>query len=996
MRFSGSFDPSDLEESIQVMEKGIRLMPPEDRLSRSSLLFDLSNALDTKFAESGDMSDLQRSITAMRACVDGELRLITLAGRLRAKFNKTGAVADVQDAIVLMRRVVDGISEPKARARNLGIVGFLNAIPALQEVVDITPQDHPSRGRRVRDLGLWMEMRYSITGDIRNLDRAIQLLQESVNLTPRTDGNRAEWLHSFAIFLGYRYQRIGALADVEEGIRALEEAIGLTDEIGNRNNELPGLQYHLGSQLMWRYERTKAAADISNAIRVLQQASVSPCGSSADKNRRTHSAGSLGSALFSRFRNTREFPDLQEAIRVSLASVQEMKNNDLRDPIQSSNLAIGLNNIGLMYEERFLRLGNIVDLEEAINVQRKCLSMVLGGVLDDHPQAALWGLHLGLSLDRRYRMTKSMPDLAEAISLCLSALRQENSFPRIRIRAGRHAVRLCALASNWEEAYEAASATVNLIPSWMLQSLENSDKQHLFGQNIGFASDVAAVALNAGKDAYTALLLLEQGRGVLAGSLEGLRADSFSLHSKHLELAERLAYLRQDLDQPDSVELGVESLSWETRASRRYDASRELELLLAEIRQQAGFEDFLLPPKKNEMRSAAGCGPVIVINVSKYRCDAFLVERHQIRCLPLPNLNVDEIERRACQGNLGSLPVLRWLWDVIAHPILDALGLTKPPPSAAWPHIWWIPTGSLRRFPLHAAGYHTFPSTSSVLDIAMSSYGLSVKSLLHSRLQRAIATTPTTVTTPPSLESTGKILLVAMPTTAGHKPLPFAAQEIAVLQALSPELNLIPLIPARRKDDVVRHLPECKVFHFAGHGYADPADPAKSSLLLDDWATNRLTVNTLMGLNLRAQQQRQHRPFLAYLSACGTGRTRDEKLVDESVHIVGACHLAGFRHVIGTLWEVRDESCVDVARIVYEGLRDGGMSDESVCAGLHRALRELRRRWVMVGKDTVVREEDDDGDDDRREAKLKLKSGGVGAGAEAGEVLYWVPYVHFG
>jgi CHAT domain-containing protein len=89
-----------------------------------------------------------------------------------------------------------------------------------------------------------------------------------------------------------------------------------------------------------------------------------------------------------------------------------------------------------------------------------------------------------------------------------------------------------------------------------------------------------------------------------------------------------------------------------------------------------------------------------------------------------------------------------------------------------------------------------------------------------------------------------------------------------------------------------------------------------------------------MGLNLGAQQREP--PFLAYLSACGTGRTQNNRFVDESIHLISACQLAGFRHVIGTLWEVNDQSCVDVARITYEGMKDGKMSDESVCLGLHR------------------------------------------------------------
>jgi CHAT domain-containing protein len=67
----------------------------------------------------------------------------------------------------------------------------------------------------------------------------------------------------------------------------------------------------------------------------------------------------------------------------------------------------------------------------------------------------------------------------------------------------------------------------------------------------------------------------------------------------------------------------------------------------------------------------------------------------------------------------------------------------------------------------------------------------------------------------------------------------------------------------------------------------------------------------------------------------------------EGVHLISACQQAGFRHVIGTLWEVNDETCVDMARIVYEVMGHGGMTDESVCRGLHNATKELLNRWLV-------------------------------------------------
>jgi hypothetical protein len=100
---------------------------------------------------------------------------------------------------------------------------------------------------------------------------------------------------------------------------------------------------------------------------------------------------------------------------------------------------------------------------------------------------------------------------------------------------------------------------------------------------------------------------------------------------------------------------------------------------------------------------------------------------------------------------------------------------------------------------------------------------------------------------------------------------------------------------------------------------------------------------------------REHSPFLAYLSAGGTGEIKDGRFIGESIHLISVCQLAWFRHVIGTLWEVNDESCVDISRITYEEMRSGGVSDESLCRGLHKATRELRDRWAKLS--AIVRNE---------------------------------------
>lgn len=56
---------------------------------------------------------------------------------------------------------------------------------------------------------------------------------------------------------------------------------------------------------------------------------------------------------------------------------------------------------------------------------------------------------------------------------------------------------------------------------------------------------------------------------------------------------------------------------------------------------------------------------------------------------------------------------------------------------------------------------------------------------------------------------------------------------------------------------------------------------------------------------------------LAYLSACSSAATLEEKLADESLHVAAQFILLGFTHVIGTLWESDSACCATVAEKFY-------------------------------------------------------------------------------
>jgi CHAT domain-containing protein len=76
-------------------------------------------------------------------------------------------------------------------------------------------------------------------------------------------------------------------------------------------------------------------------------------------------------------------------------------------------------------------------------------------------------------------------------------------------------------------------------------------------------------------------------------------------------------------------------------------------------------------------------------------------------------------------------------------------------------------------------------------------------------------------------------------------------------------------------------------------------------------------VENLLELNLWERST-----WLAYLSACSTGETQIANLQDEAIHLIAACQVAGFWHVIGSLWEASDRYSVDATEEVYRALSD--------------------------------------------------------------------------
>lgn len=272
---------------------------------------------------------------------------------------------------------------------------------------------------------------------------------------------------------------------------------------------------------------------------------------------------------------------------------------------------------------------------------------------------------------------------------------------------------------------------------------------------------------------------------VIAGSL--FEQSGFSaLKRKHAGLARSFDELRNQLDEAvdcgSSSTVEVLAAATEMEGYQRRQPDQQLARVLEKVRLQPGFERLLLSASEANVLEATRHGPIVILNISSYRRDALIVEIFGILLLGLSRLYPDAINDHA--QDLGSLEVLGWLWDVIVFPVLEALGFTGHPSDGRWPHVWWVLTGILTQFPLHAAGHHVKRNGERAIDRVLSSYASSVKAIIHSRRRSPEVERPHRNADFSAGNTKRSLVAVGMEHTPKQKQLAFASEEINTVLAV--------------------------------------------------------------------------------------------------------------------------------------------------------------------------------------------------------------------
>lgn len=929
IRYEVTGNPGDMDEAIAVARRATEIAGTarttrhdEDQsgigLALRVSLQNLAATLVGRFQLSHEQADLDEAIDAARAAIgvtDPDnpgypVAQTLLANALLERFDRFWDAADLSDAVASARAGVGAV-----------------------------PAGGPIRASAVSALAAAYSSMFKHTGDVRDLDRAIAAGRESVAAAQGDLLGSAICLSNLGGILTARWDRGGDTDALDEAVEAYRLAArSAPDSYVNR----PGLLHRLGNALRSRFLITGSPADIGEAIEVLSEAVSTAPATWLDR------PGYVA--------------DLAEVLIMAAERHTGPGGPNPADPTgsgqpaalgQAATLArIELEAITSAHPLRHLCLaaaghawlalsdltGDVDALEHAIDHWTQAANLVSAG----HPLRADYLTALGAAWLRKFDRSRRCDQDAGAAAM--RASKSAASIPTAtaltRALAARNWGEAAAGLDNIREAASGFATAVDLLDQVAWRGLPRDDQERQIGRFSGLACDAAAWAIEAG-NAERAAELLEQGRGVLLARALADRSRQHDLLRDAPDLAAQLASV-DDLLESMPSEADLVLASAEEAAIQRKELTRLREEILVRIREMPGYSSFLRAPRFDDLRAAAQQGPVVLVNVSSYRCDALVVTADGIQVIPLPRLTEADVTRHASDfltaleamhqadatpaklraGRDTVTATLRWLWEGIVMPIMPSVLEACTSEPGHRPRVWWCPTGPLTFLPLHAAGMHDSDGGESTLSYVASSYTLSLLMLQRARER-------------PHRSGPGALpIVVALPETPGRPDLPAARAEADIVTTRFPRARrfLGAQATVSAVSTALKQSPP--LAHFACHSTQDIADPSSAHLALFD---GRLSIGNVTQMRLNEAE-------LAFLSASETCRGGVD-LPDEGITAAAAFQVAGYRHVIGTLWDIDDELAPAIAEHVYRALTHDGTTDldaDGTAAALDSAILAVR------------------------------------------------------
>ncbi|KAN0085817.1 CHAT domain containing protein [Tylopilus felleus] len=873
-----------------------------------------------------------------------------------AKFEREGRTSYIDEAVNLGNEALD-LCPPGHRKRTVALSSLAiylhvryqrfkrtkdldEAIVLDREVLGLRPKGHPDRSHSLNSLAVHLSTRYKQFGAMQDLDEAIVLDREALGLRSKGHPNRSQSLNNLAVHLSTRYNQLGAMQGLDEAIVLDREALGLRPKGHlDRPQSLNNLAVHLST----RYNRLGAMQDLDEGIILNREAlRLRPKGHSdrssslnnlADLNEAivldrealgllpkghsdcSSSLNNLATCLSTRYKQLGAMQDLDEAI------VLDREALGLR-PKGHPHRSRSLKNLANCLSTRYKQFGAVQDLDEATVLDREALDLLPKG----HPDRSSSLNRLALDLHTRFRRSRNLKDKEELFNLyaqlaLVPQLVFSSDIPVARTWIG--------VAEQYQHptlllAYETALRF--LIQH--LVTLPSLPQHHVLLKELtsSLAVDAFSACLRNHAPAR-AVEFLEQGRSVFWTQLSRLHTPLHAVVESGPEgktLANMFTQLALDIRNTLNTP-GAD------KHERLWQLNLKLQQVVTDIRALPGLSCFLLPTLFSDLQCAARGGPVIIVNASKYFCDALVVflERDPVH-IPL-QITQDSV--RGLSTELRTLTkhakredmskelagFLRKVWDQIVAPVVDSLQTILPSGS----RIWWCPTAEFSLLPLHAAGPFR-KGQRNLANLYISSYTPTLTSLIRAR-QSVLSS---------STAQVKRSLAIGEATAIGESELLSVGSELNNIDRLVDGLATFTRIEGEesRIPRVVEELGKSEWVHLACHGIPDRKQPFESAFALHD---GRFTIQRIIGCEMQ-------NPEFAYLSACHT-TVGDEESPDEVIHLAAAMQFLGFRSVIGTMWAVDDGETNKITSTFYKHMVDesGRLDRTRAALALNRTMKSV-------------------------------------------------------
>lgn len=717
----------------------------------------------------------------------------------------------------------------------------------------------------------------------------------------------------------------------------------------------PWLLSYLADSLLERFKRTCQVVDLDGAEEYINTA-LALLQDDMNNSWRLHAYHVLGQVSLARARFTQSISGLETALEM----FEDLERSSF-EKISVFSRSLFFACFGDLHQAMYHATGRVEHLEIAIEKTNCALTIV---PKNDARAGSLLRTR-GKLLYQKHLVNMDMRDGASSFEALWESIQSPDQSPLARIVTARSAVSiLCHHQDCGKEAARIISYILPLVPYACGRDLKREDQIHTAKHVSAIAGLAIFVFLRNGK-IESALRSLELTRGLIINSLLDDQSDLSNLERAHPELSKTYNTLR--LQALQSAELG-DTVVDDQGQNKRRAVYKQLKNCEDQIRQEPGFESFQQQVSLETLSQIAEEGPIVIVNSITWGSDAILVTKSGTHTIPLSEMTqrapLEFQERLGRSGDIDlaaprdlesdeqpvhqSVELLSWLWTTCVEPILQVL-TSKGALSASdkKSRVWWIGTGSASVLPFHAAGDYIdgiLVPGRSCLDKVISSYTPTIKVLANAR---ARATQRTCVRESNNAEDS--LLLVTMPTTPGHSDLLGARRESqAIAKTTGQSLTVEEMEQSNAEEVLGRLRDHSGIVHFACHGYSDPTDPSLSHLLLQKQSEQGLVADKLSVTNL-LDTRFEGQAWIAYLSACSTANIKDAALADESLHITSGFLIAGFVHVIGSLWSADDDVCVRMATHFYSSLltnRDNKDINRAVAQAVHDAQLQIRCEYA--------------------------------------------------